>query len=61
MFSTGRLYGRVPWVFIHITALLLPIPILITGSSVLVNYGSGSSALETITPIVSSAVELPLP
>ena len=56
MFSTGRLYGRVPWVFIHITALLIPIPILITGSSLLVNYGSGSSAaLETVGVIAAVA------
>ena len=54
VFSTGRLYGRVPWVFIHITALLVPIPILITGSSVLVNYGTESSpGLETLGVIAA--------
>ncbi len=54
VFSTGRLYGRVPWVFIHLTALLVPIPILITGSSVLVNYGTGSSpGLETLGVIAA--------
>ena len=48
VFSTGRLYGNQLWVFIHITALLVPIPILITGSSILVNRSAGSALSGTV-------------
>ena len=51
--ASGRIYGRTPWVFVKITALLVPIPVLITLSSVILSRESAGAALQTVGVIAA--------
>ncbi len=45
VFATGRLYRRAPMVFVHLTALLVPIPILIAVSTILIDRVDSAETL----------------